>query len=375
MRAAASDSIGADLVQMLLEKGADPRAQTASGRTALDFARVHGDTPIVALLTKAGATASSVAAPAPVASPAPTPRAAVERSVPLLQQSDVTFMNKSGCVSCHNNSLTMMTVSVARSRGVRVEEETAQHQVDAISRYLESWRERALQNNGIPGESDTISYILVGLAAEGAPATEATDAMARYVLRQQAPDGRWVVEAHRPPIESNHIQVTATAVRALQTYAPRAQRAKYEDGIRRAAAWLAAATPRVTEERAFRLLGLGWTHASRAAIQKAARDLVATQRTDGGWSQLPTLASDAYATGEALVALEQSGAVTASDAAYRRGVAFLLKTQLADGSWFVRSRAIAIQPFFESGFPHGRDQFISAAATNWAAMALAAAVH
>lgn len=32
------------------------------------------------------------------------------------------------------------------------------------------------------------------------------------------------------------------------------------------------------------------------------------------------------------------------------------------------------QLYFESGFPHGQDQWISAAATNWAAMALAPAV-
>jgi hypothetical protein len=31
----------------------------------------------------------------------------------------------------------------------------------------------------------------------------------------------------------------------------------------------------------------------------------------------------------------------------------------------------AIQPYFEAGFPHGRNQFISAAATSWAAIGLA----
>jgi len=36
----------------------------------------------------------------------------------------------------------------------------------------------------------------------------------------------------------------------------------------------------------------------------------------------------------------------------------------------VRSRAIPFQPYFEGGFPHGPDQWISAAATNWAVMAL-----
>ena len=80
--------------------------------------------------------------------------------------------------------------------------------------------------------------------------------------------------------------------------------------------------------------------------------------------------SDAYATGQALVALSQAGAIPVSDAAYKRGVDFLLKTQLADGSWYVRSRAIPLQPYFEGGFPHGNDQWISAAATNWAALAL-----
>jgi hypothetical protein len=41
----------------------------------------------------------------------------------------------------------------------------------------------------------------------------------------------------------------------------------------------------------------------------------------------------------------------------------------------VKARALVIQPYFESGFPYGHDQFISVAASNWAAMALALAVR
>jgi hypothetical protein len=59
---------------------------------------------------------------------------------------------------------------------------------------------------------------------------------------------------------------------------------------------------------------------------------------------------------------------------YRKGVRFLLSTQYEDGSWLVKTRAIAIQPLFDVGFPHGQDSWISAAGTNWAALALAAAV-
>ena len=80
------------------------------------------------------------------------------------------------------------------------------------------------------------------------------------------------------------------------------------------------------------------------------------------------LASDAYATGQALVALKTAGIGNA------RGVEFLMKSQLADGSWHVLTRAPAIQPYFDSEFPHGADQFISAAASNWAVMALAGAI-
>jgi hypothetical protein len=80
--------------------------------------------------------------------------------------------------------------------------------------------------------------------------------------------------------------------------------------------------------------------------------------------------ADAYATGQALYAL-QAGGLATSNPAYLAGVNYLLRTQLEDGTWYVHSRAIPFQPYFESGFPHGTDQFISAAATSWAAIALA----
>jgi squalene cyclase len=135
--------------------------------------------------------------------------------------------------------------------------------------------------------------------------------------------------------------------------------------------WLVSATPRTAEDRAFQLFGLTWAGAREAEIDKAVKGLLAEQRKDGGWGQLETLPSDAYATGEVLVALQQSGAVSSTDPTYRRGVEFLLQTQLSDGSWFVESRSLPVQPYFESEFPHGRSQFISCFATTWATMALA----
>ncbi len=123
-----------------------------------------------------------------------------------------------------------------------------------------------------------------------------------------------------------------------------------------------------------RLLGLGWGKAD-AQAREAAKALAAGQRPDGGWSPLATLSSDAYATGQVLFALQESGALKTNDTVYQNGVKFLLRTQQPDGSWHVKSRALGFQPYFESGYPHGPDQWISSAAAAWATAALARAAE
>ena len=183
----------------------------------------------------------------------------------------------------------------------------------------------------------------------------------------------WVPIAHRPPLELSVFLVTAQSLRALQVYAPKPQRAEYQKSIQLAAAWLAKTPPQTNQDRAYQLMGLAWAGGDKALIKKVAGELLRSQRPDGGWSQIPTLTSDAYATGQALVALKDSGAAMVTDAAYQRGVRFLMNSQLEDGSWHVKTRAMPIQPYFESGFPFGHDQWISASATNWATLALVVA--
>jgi ankyrin repeat protein len=378
MLAASAEGLPLDVVEALIATGGDPRAESKDGRAVTDFARMQGQTPVLQALMKAGARSAVEPPPAPPAVRAASARDAVQRSLPLLQRTDETFWKKAGCVSCHNNTLTAETVAAARQLSMKVDEEIATRQRRTIAGFLESWRERALQGIGIPGDADTVSYILLGLAAEAHPADRATDAMARFLLDRQGPDGQWFLLAHRPPIESSVIEVTAASMRALQVYGGRHGGASTR-AIRRAAEWIANATVESNEDRVFRVMGLTWAArgtddvariATGDAIAAAVRDLKAAQRPDGGWAQTSSLASDAYATGQALVALATSGLVPRDDDSRRRGTEFLLNTQLADGSWFVRTRALPIQPYFEADFPHGRNQFISAAATNWAARAL-----
>ena len=128
-----------------------------------------------------------------------------------------------------------------------------------------------------------------------------------------------------------------------------------------------------TYEAADRITGL--KAAGVSDLAKPVTALLAQQRPDGGWSQNSYLDSDAYATGIVMATLCREGFLKSSDAAYKRGAAFLLKTQFPDGSWFVRSRAPKLQPYFESSFPFGHDQWISNAATALAVMALAPAAQ
>jgi hypothetical protein len=152
-----------------------------------------------------------------------------------------------------------------------------------------------------------------------------------------------------------------------------ARRQELADRINRAADWLAGQTPLSTKERLMHLLGLKWANAQPSLRSTRTRELLALQRADSGWAQTPYLTSDAYATGQVLYALAELG-LKGSDSAAPKGVAFLLRTQAPDGLWYVKSRAMKIQPYFESGFPYGHDQWISQAGTAWATIALATTV-
>jgi hypothetical protein len=176
-------------------------------------------------------------------------------------------------------------------------------------------------------------------------------------------------------MNSGDLQTTAMAIYSLRTFTPAADREQTEAALARAAAWLVQTQPVTTQERAFHLLGLSWANAAPAAIQRAARGLAAAQREDGGWNQLAGMGSDAYATGQALYALNAAGKMPASDAAYKKGVRYLLRAQAPDGTWHVKTRSIWTQPYFDTGFPYGQEQFISAAGTAWASMALSAGLE
>ncbi len=77
-------------------------------------------------------------------------------------------------------------------------------------------------------------------------------------------------------------------------------------------------------------------------------------------------------TGLAVLALREGAELPPTSPSLRRGVDFLLRTQDADGVWFVGKRVFPGNNYFDTGFPFGHSQYISTVAASWAAMALLA---
>lgn len=320
----------------------------------------------------------SLAHPATAAEPAPKEkeiRAAVAKALPLIQKGSAGHMEHRTCFACHHQAIPILAMTTARSRGFSVNGEELQRHLRFIVDFLDGNRENYRKGKGQGGAVDTAGYALWTLELGGWKPDKTTDAVAEYLLLHSKNLDHWRSgTSQRPPSEASPFTANYFAVRGLQTFGTAEQKERIDTRLRAVRGWLVKTLAKDTEDRVFRLLGLQRAGCEAKDGQTAARELVETQRADGGWAQTDTLKSDAYATGTALVALHQAAGLATTDLVYQRGVKYLLTTQRKDGSWHVRSRSEPFQLYFESGFPHGKDQFISLAASSWATTALALAL-
>lgn len=377
MMAVTSHAPRAEMMQLLIESGADVNIRDRQGRTALDWARMQGENNVAKLLREAGAQPGAPLKPAPA--PVSEPRSAavaMARAVERLQPIGPAFFTKSKCISCHNQSLPAMAIRAAQAKGIAVNEKLAAHGTEATFEAWAPQTEALMQGRCmIGGFIANTSYGMLQLAAEGQAPSQVTDAVVQCMIHEQDADGSWNIPDTRPPLGNGPIKWTALAMHGIDRYAAPASRRMARAAVARGLQYLRKAEARNTQDVAFRMLGLKWQGAPKSEIEEAARSLRALQRADGGWGQTPEMASDAYATGQAMYAVYETAGEADQGLQMRKAAAFLLRTQMEDGSWFVRSRALAFQPYFDAGFPHGTDQFISAAATSWAVLGLSFGVR
>jgi hypothetical protein len=191
--------------------------------------------------------------------------------------------------------------------------------------------------------NETPLLLALGIEAGEARAQGMQDGLKKMLttlLRDQGKDGSRRLSHASRPLGSAPDVMTILALLALS--APNAPdlgadgKAARERGLR----WLRGARPDDDQQTVVLRLIL-WRRLGRPVTEwePLVNQLRAGQNADGGWGQTRGAKSDAYATGQALYALAESGAKP-GDKAVRKAQSFLTKTQRPDGSWAMASRAI-----------------------------------
>jgi len=302
-------------------------------------------------------------------------RTAITRGYAAIQIAQKTSRTSQSCTAtCHLQVYGAFAYRAVREQRITIDEATAHADLDRAFRRFSTGLNAAVEDNALGEVGINQTFFLVAAHEIGLRPSVVTGAIARAIALEQNPGGDWTAFHDRPPSSHSSFTFTALGLRAIQLYADSRLKADTDARVARARAWLQSHDAPETEDRTYQLLGLAWAGADRSVVAPLAAALAGRQRRDGGWNSLAGRDSDAYSTGEALVALHDAGGMATTDPVWRRGIEFLIRTQAADGTWHVKTRSIWLQPYFESGFPYGRDQFISTAGTAWAAMALAASV-
>lgn len=392
--AASTESGKIELVKLLLSHGAEVNAKGGEPvgafmgtlYTPLMLAQKRGETEVVKELLRAGAKGEiegtkDVAAPERQLPPELSRellRGAVAQALPHLEktakESRADYANhasKQNCLSCHQQFLPAAALGYARRAGVNGDK--------ALLAELTQWMlteggeppGTGVEPTFHPEPAHSYGLIFMAMGANEVTANAAIDTWVHHLAAIQAPAGNWYNNLPRPPVQTSDVGATALALHALRKYPLPGRKAEFARRVERARKWLWQVEATNTEEWTYQLLGLHWAGESPVRLKKLADGLLRQQRADGGWGQLPKLGSDGYATGQALFALHQAAGIRLSDERFEKGVRYLLRKQLADGTWFAPRRAFPFQPTMKSGFPHGRDGWLAASATSWSTMALA----
>ncbi|CAN5269306.1 hypothetical protein BH23VER1_BH23VER1_13100 [soil metagenome] len=293
---------------------------------------------------------------------------AIDGGLKIVQKAALNYSENRSCFSCHHQTLPMLAMVEARAFGVEIDTVLLDEQATYTHDFYKDRTENVAAGKGVGGQSLTVAYSLWALEIAGRNSDAVTDALKSYLVTNQKEDGRWQVPAgHRPPLGESNAMATFLAAYYMGEFSSSEENPEVAEAIEQSMDWIAQSDPKSQEDLNAKLWAASETGAE--ATEELRHAIFAVQKRDGGWAQVPTMQSDAYATGQTLYILDETG--TPNDhPAVVRGVTFLLDTQKEDGSWFVETRAEPVQKFFDNGDPHGKHQFICIPATSWAVAAL-----
>lgn len=297
-------------------------------------------------------------------------RNAIDRAIPTLEIGATVSADSRSCFTCHNQGVVVFALAEARKKGVQIHQNVFDRQLKHTWDHLNRGRKGYEEGRGQGGKIMTAGYGLWTLKEGKIPSDELTTAIVNYLIDEQSERVFWKANGRRPPSSGSEWTATFVAVNAIHHYGTANQLQRFAPRASRVLEWALATRPKETEDVVFRLRLLTALNAEQNELEQAVQELLGRQQPDGGWSQKNGMKSDAYATATAITTLLEDGGIDPSHTAIRQGIAFLVNSQLDDGTWYVKSRAVPFQDYYESGFPHDEDQFISITASAWAVVAL-----
>jgi hypothetical protein len=277
----------------------------------------------------------------------------VERAVGYLQTESAAWLRTRKCAACHHAPMPLWALSEADRQGYAINNkflaDTAAATLGSLENMIAS---KLVDNPANPPDTRpsakgvNMGTVFMAVAAQSLPLLEkgqkqSLRLIADEIVKKQRDDGSWefFLNLRRPPINESQITDAVWIILALQGEMGREATDAQRVALKKATAWLAGAKLSDNlQDKVFNLLLAVRAGKSRKEMQIVIDELLARQRSDGGWSQTPNMTSDAFATGQTLYVLALAG-YTAERPDIKRAINFLVATQKPDGSWPMTSRS------------------------------------
>ncbi|MBT5017582.1 terpene cyclase/mutase family protein [bacterium] len=269
-------------------------------------------------------------------------RIAIDKSLPYLWSEGQGWIDKRGCVSCHQIPFMVWSLNAASTKEFEVDEQKLQELINwstTIDNFVNPKNRDQDDQQEVDtanGNIDTMAQLLLAVDdIEERNPSAWREKFSQYLSNAQQADGTWkacgqLPAQKRPKPETTAVTTywTAYSLRTLNSEAPFKFPIFDEENT-------TENSGESTEWWAVQLL-LAHQSGDSAKVSKLQKRLIEFQHEDGGWGWLTADESDAFGTGVAIYSLLKSG-VREETSEIKDAINFLLKTQEPNGAWQVRS--------------------------------------
>src|SRR6516225_3020145 len=257
-------------------------------------------------------------------------KATIDRGLAFLAKDALAWKKEHNCASCHHASLVVWATREAKLRGHAVDEPVLAEMTKWLAESGDGKFGLARPASAPQATSPKAVYFTLALGVDPKPdevSQRGLKLLLKMVAAEQTESGSgstW--PKTRPPIFANSDE-TLTVLATLAVLPAAAAGDDSAKAVRdKAVRWLAE-TKTDDDPQSIALRLVLWNRLGRPAkeTQPLVKRIKERQNADGGWSQTKDMASDAWATGQALYALSHAG-IKSNDPVVTRAHAFLIKT-------------------------------------------------